>query len=98
MVMKGRQRAAEGGKGRQSVTALALAAGLVAAPCRPLPPLSPPLRAGPFVFAGRRLLTGGWVRASQVQGLGREEAPEPPALTRAAPASSAGHRSGPLSP
>src|SRR5437899_8609671 len=27
-------------KGRQSVTALALAAGLVAAPCRPLPPLA----------------------------------------------------------
>src|SRR2546423_3629384 len=40
MVMKGRQRAAEGGRGRQSVTALALAAGLVAAPCRPLPPLA----------------------------------------------------------
>src|SRR5256884_2032862 len=40
MVMKGRQRAAQGGKGRQSVTALALAAGLVAAPCRPLPPLA----------------------------------------------------------
>src|SRR5438046_5210407 len=40
MVMKGRQRVAEGGTGRHSVTALALAAGLVAAPCRPLPPLS----------------------------------------------------------
>src|SRR5436189_6327215 len=40
MVMKGRQRAAEGGTGRHSVTALALAAGLVAAPCRPLPPLA----------------------------------------------------------
>src|SRR5205807_4973698 len=40
MVMKGRQRAAQGGNGRQSVTALALAAGLVAAPCRPLPPLA----------------------------------------------------------
>src|SRR5438046_5717933 len=40
MVMKGRQRVAEGGTGRHSVTALALAAGLVAAPCRPLPPLA----------------------------------------------------------
>src|SRR5881409_4359948 len=40
MVMKGRQRAAEGGRGRQSVTALALAAGLVAAPCRLFPPLA----------------------------------------------------------
>src|SRR5438034_9240517 len=40
MVMKGRQRAAEGGTGRHSVTALALAAGLVAAPCRLLPPLA----------------------------------------------------------
>src|SRR5207247_643579 len=40
MVMKGRQRAAEGGTGRHSVTALALAAGLVAAPCRPLPSIA----------------------------------------------------------
>src|SRR5213595_1741616 len=40
MVMKGRQRAAQGGKGRQSVTAIALGAALLAAFCRPLPPLA----------------------------------------------------------
>src|SRR5437870_11510240 len=38
--MKGRQKAAEGGRGRQGVTAFALAATLLAAPCRPLPPLA----------------------------------------------------------
>src|SRR2546422_2371091 len=38
--MKGRQEAAEGGRGRQGVTAFALAATLLAAPCRPLPPLA----------------------------------------------------------
>src|SRR2546421_1435958 len=40
MVMKGRQKAAEGGRGRQGLTAFALAAALLAAPCRPLPPLA----------------------------------------------------------
>src|SRR5439155_9451876 len=38
--MKGRQKAAEGGRGRQGVTAFALAATLLAAPCRRLPPLA----------------------------------------------------------
>src|SRR2546422_2818453 len=38
--MKGRQKAAEGGSGRQGVTAFAPAAALLAAPCRPLPPLA----------------------------------------------------------
>src|SRR5213593_556778 len=38
--MKGRQKAAEGGRGRQGVTAFALAATLLAAPCPPLPPLA----------------------------------------------------------
>ena len=38
--MKGRQKAAEGGRGRQGLTAFALAAALLAAPCRPLPPLA----------------------------------------------------------
>src|SRR5436309_4294520 len=38
--MKGRQKAAEGGRGRQGVTAFALTATLLAAPCRLLPPLA----------------------------------------------------------
>src|SRR5213592_1487564 len=38
--MKGRQKAAEGGRGRQGLTAFALAAALLAAPCRPLPPVA----------------------------------------------------------
>src|SRR5437016_11744615 len=38
--MKGRQKAAEGGRGRQGVTTFALAAALFAAPCRPLAPLA----------------------------------------------------------
>src|SRR5438094_8674976 len=38
--MKRRQKTAEGGRGRQGVTAFALAATLLAAPCRPLPPLA----------------------------------------------------------
>src|SRR5437667_10245993 len=38
--MKGRQKAAEGGRGRQGLTAFALAAALFAAPCRPLAPLA----------------------------------------------------------
>src|SRR5213594_4619933 len=38
--MKGPQKAAEGGSGRQGVTAFALTAALLAAPCRPSPPVA----------------------------------------------------------
>src|SRR5437588_10264296 len=38
--MKRRQKTAEGGRGRQGGTAFARAATLLAAPCRPLPPLA----------------------------------------------------------
>src|SRR5256886_10236568 len=38
--MKGGQKAAEGGRGRQGVPAFALTATLLAAPCGPLPPLA----------------------------------------------------------
>ena len=48
--MKGRQKAAEGGSGRQGVTAFALAAALLAAPCRPLPPVAAQSPPSPVVF------------------------------------------------
>src|SRR5947208_16796364 len=40
MVMERRQRAAAGGSGRHGATAIALGAALLAAFCRPLPPLA----------------------------------------------------------